>query len=446
MEHSNPTNNPPVLAELLDYAIGMQVNGRLEEAEDIYNQILTIIPDEPAVLHFLGILLHQRERSDVALDMIKRSSELSPQQPDWFNDLGNVLVERGDFAGATEAFSRSIALEPSDANVWNNLGAVLQRCGQLEEACAAFQQSISLNPEFVHALNNLAALFSAQGKENDAAEYYCRAFVLGPREGKPKHMLGVAYNKLGRISEAAEIYRQWLLEEPGNTTAMHLYAACSGVNVPARAADAYIEETFDKYANNFDDKLAEDLSYNGPDLIGQALARVLAPEKKLDGLDAGCGTGLCGPRIAPFTRHLIGVDLSSKMLEVARQRGVYNELHKAELTQFLWDHAGSFDVIVIADTLIYFGTLDEVFAATYGALRTGGLLIFTLEQTSDPTAHCNYRINPSGRYSHDADYVRVTLASVGFEVQAMEAAGIRKEFTTPVPGWVTTAVKGRRSE
>ena len=37
-------------------------------------------------------------------------------------------------------------------------------------------------------------------------------------------------------------------------------------------------------------------------------------------LDAGCGTGLCGPLIAPHARRLVGVDLSGQMLAHARER------------------------------------------------------------------------------------------------------------------------------
>ena len=37
-------------------------------------------------------------------------------------------------------------------------------------------------------------------------------------------------------------------------------------------------------------------------------------------LDAGCGTVLCGPLVAPFARRLVGVDLSARMLDQAKAR------------------------------------------------------------------------------------------------------------------------------
>ena len=41
---------------------------------------------------------------------------------------------------------------------------------------------------------------------------------------------------------------------------------------------------------------------------------------------------------------------------------------------------GAFDVIVSADTLVYFGALEEVVAAAAKALRPGGVLVFTVEE------------------------------------------------------------------
>jgi len=174
-------------------------------------------------------------------------------------------------------------------------------------------------------------------------------------------------------------------------------------------------------------------------------------------LDAGCGTGLCGPLIAPFVRQLIGVDLSAGMLAKARGRGVYDDLVKAELTAYLVSHPDTFDLIVSADTLVYFGSLEEVLGAANRALKTNGLLIFTVEsgdgETIDETAAgvtagagqpangSGYRINPHGRYSHSRQHLQEVLTSAGFDILDMEPAILRTEGGVPVMGIVVTARK-----
>jgi SAM-dependent methyltransferase len=121
-------------------------------------------------------------------------------------------------------------------------------------------------------------------------------------------------------------------------------------------------------------------------------------------LDAGCGTGLCGPHLRPISSRLIGVDLSEKMIEQAARRELYDELIPAELVGFLADTPARFDLIVSADTLVYFGALEGTFAAAAFASKPDGYFAFSVELLNDQP-HEGYRLNASGRYCHGEEYV-----------------------------------------
>ena len=100
---------------------------------------------------------------------------------------------------------------------------------------------------------------------------------------------------------------------------------------PARGDD-YVRYSFDHFARTFDKKL-ETLEYRAPELVAAEVAKAFGePRAKLDTIDAGCGTGWCGPLLKPYARRLVGVDLSPAMLEKARGRAVYDDLIEAELT------------------------------------------------------------------------------------------------------------------
>jgi predicted TPR repeat methyltransferase len=219
-----------------------------------------------------------------------------------------------------------------------------------------------------------------------------------------------------------------------------MLAACSGRDVPARASDAFIEKTFDGFAASFDSKLAK-LHYRAPQLVAATLEQSGGePSKSLDILDAGCGTGLCGPLVAPFARRLVGVDLSARMLAQAETRKTYNELVKGELTAFLTDHPDAFDVIVSADTLVYFGPLEAVAAAAASTLRTHGQLIFTVEEWVNAAPDTTYTINPHGRYSHARGYIERVLTAAGLRPE-IRPAELRLEAGDPVAGLVVRALK-----
>jgi len=290
----------------------------------------------------------------------------------------------------------------------------------------------------------MGLLYAAQGRIKEAVSYYCQSIAMMPGNPDSRRLLGIAYYTLGRIEEAAEVFRQWLEEAPDHPVARHMYAACSGKDVPARAADDYIEHTFDRFAGSFDAQLQERLAYKAPEIVAEALAKALqASAAQLDILDAGCGTGLCGPLLRPFARQLIGVDLSSGMLSKAEAKQCYDVLEKAELTAFIAASKDGFDAIISADTIVYFGTLDEVLQASRAALRPNGLLIFTVEKGEGKVADesLGYAINPHGRYAHTRAYLAAALARVDLEAGEMLEVALRSEGGEPVMGWVVTARK-----
>jgi predicted TPR repeat methyltransferase len=143
--------------------------------------------------------------------------------------------------------------------------------------------------------------------------------------------------------------------------------------------------------------------------------------------------------LAPYARRLVGVDLSAGMLAKARARGGYDELHEAELVAYLNAHPQAFDVVVSADTLCYFGRLEGACAGAAAALRTGGLIVFTVEAHELAADHW---LQPHGRYSHRRGYVNDTLEAAGFNAVGLSEVVLRKEAGKPVHGLLVAARRG----
>jgi predicted TPR repeat methyltransferase len=428
------------LEEALSIAILLQQNEHWAAAADIYRSILDVAPDYADALHYSGVLAHQQGRSDEAVSLIERSLLLEPERADWHSNLGIVLQDRLQLDEAIVAYQRAIALDPDHANAHNNLGVVLRATNRPVEAEAAYRAAIRIDPEHLDAYNNLGVLLNGQKRSHEAAVCFSKVITLRPKDPEARRLLAIAHCTLGEVEKAVGVFEEWLAEEPENPIARHMLAACSGRDVPPRASDAYVEETFDSFAASFDSKL-EQLSYRAPALVAQMLAesRVEA-SKSLDVLDAGCGTGLCGPLIAPYARRLVGVDLSEPMLARARARNVYDGLVKRELTAYLVDSTAEFDVIVSADTLVYFGALEDVAAASANALRPGGRLIFTVEELDDAGPEAGFAISPTGRYRHTRHYVERVLAEANLRSEIVPAE-LRLEAGDAVAGLVVRGTK-----
>ena len=428
------------LDEAVSIAILLQQNEQWTAAADIYRRILEVAPDHAAALHYSGVLAHQQTRSEQAVSLIEKSLELEPDRADWHSNLGIVLQDRLRLDEAIAAYRRAIALEPNHTNARNNLGVVLRAQGKVVEAEASYRAAIAADPGHSDAYHNLGVLLNGLKRPREAAVCFSKVITLRPKNPEARRLLALAHCTLGEVDKAVKIFEEWLKEEPDHPIARHMLAACSGRDVPPRASDAFVEMTFDSFAASFDSKLAR-LLYRAPALVAEMLAEPDAEaSKSLDVLDAGCGTGLCGPLIAPYARRLVGVDLSARMIAQAAARKVYDELVKRELTAYLGDSTGSFDVIVSADTLVYFGPLEGVVAAAANALRPGGRLIFTVEELIGAGSEAGCSIGLHGRYCHSRRYLERVLADANLRPEIVPAE-LRLEAGDPVPGLVVRATK-----
>jgi predicted TPR repeat methyltransferase len=427
------------LADAMVYARELQKEARLEAADELYRRILAAAPDYPDAWHFRGVVAFQLGRLSEAETLIRRAVELAPAYSDAHNNLGNVLQHQKRTDEAVKCYERAIALQPDLADAYNNLGNALQQQKRHDEAIVFYERAIALRPEMADAHLNLGKALEALDQMSQALTAYRQAVMLRPFHFDSYRRLGAALYGWARIEEAADVYRKWLSLEPDNPLAQHLLSACTGQAVPTRASDDCVRNIFDGFADSFD-QILEGLQYRAPALVAQAAAEMMgAPQARLDILDAGCGTGLCAEHFKPFARRLVGVDLSLEMLKRAGMRKLYDELIMGELTAFVGAVPSAWDLIVSADTLVYFGDLAGAMGAAWRGLRPGGHVVFTLERATEDEAPQGFKINPHGRYSHTEAYVRRTLSAARLEPRQVRHVHLRLELKKPVEGLLIVA-------
>jgi predicted TPR repeat methyltransferase len=425
--------------QALEMAVQFHRQGWLEPAEDFYRAVLKLEPEEPNALHYLGVLLHQTGNSEAAVDLVSAAIERRPDWADAHNNLGNVLKELNRLEEAVAAYSRAAALAPDNPAILNNLGVVLKALDRGYEAEAALRKATAIAPTHAEAWFNLGNLLFRTGRVEEAADAIQTAVKLRPGRRGAWNRLVQILGRLGRKDEARRVFDEWQAFKPDDDSARHLRAAILGeTGAPARADDGYVKDVFAGFAEEFDTRLAS-LQYRAPELVVGAIDRYLSAGREgLAVLDAGAGTGLCGPLLKPRAMRLVGVDLSKEMLALAAKRGVYDLLDEAELTAWLTATPETFDLAVCADTLCYFGVLDEVLRGFSRVLRPSGLLAFTVEKSKDGETG-PYHLQYNGRYSHTERYVRDAVASAGLQVREIEHESLRLELGEPVAGLLVVA-------
>lgn len=253
---------------------------------------------------------------------------------------------------------------------------------------------------------------------------------------------GLALEKAGDHARAAAAYRRALEIDPDDHGGVSIRLAAMGFGaMPEAMPVAYVATLFDQHADDFDDILVDQLGYRVPAQLRQAL-RDTGVELLDRVLDLGCGTGLSGRALRDCAAHLTGVDLSERIVELAFDRDVYDELYVGEAVTFLREFEDEgpdkchWDLIVATDVFPYLGRVEPIVSAAASRLTEGGYFGFSTESMPESGP---YAVGPNRRFVHAEAYIRQTLENTGFAVVAMDDITVRLEEGCPVAGHLVLA-------
>src|SRR3989344_4121416 len=407
--------------------------GRFEAAEECCRKVIAAQPDFAEAHGNLGVVLHKLNRPHEALASYQQALRLNPNQPAVCYNHGLLLQEQGRLAEAEASYREAVRLKPDYAQAPANLGYVLRRQYKLDQAIAAYREALRIAPENAEHHHNLGLTLQDHGRHDEADACQRIALRLRPDYAEAYSAWATVLQTKREYPEAIVNYEKALRLDPDDAQARYMLSALGATPAPSTAPPAYVTKLFDDYAGRFDRHLVQQLEYRIPAHLREAVGQVLDETRRsLEVLDLGCGTGLCGPLFRDIAARLTGVDLSAKMIEKARERGVYDELRVADITEAMRAHPAAYDLILAADVFIYVGELVSVFAACRGALKPGGLLAFSIEAAEETDT---YVLRPTGRYAHASGYIRALAQAQALREIDFGHMVLRKEKDSPMPGY-----------
>jgi len=186
----------------LNQAVGHHQAGRLQEAEQLYQQILQAEPEQPNALNLLGMLADQVGQVDVAVELLTKAVNVMPGFMEAHNNLGNALKNIGEPDRAVVHYREAININPSFAEAHYNLGVALKDRGDLEEAIASYDKAIAVKSDYVKTHYNRGVALFELGRLEDAVASYQTALAINPGYAEAHSNLGNTFRKLGQLEEA----------------------------------------------------------------------------------------------------------------------------------------------------------------------------------------------------------------------------------------------------
>jgi tetratricopeptide (TPR) repeat protein len=190
--HNRLMNRPSAAADLLSKAIAQHQAGRLSEAAALYQQVLSIEPNNPQALHNLGVVAHHQRRHEDAIVLIGKAIKIDANNAGYHYNLGTAHHALAHFDEAAAHYRRAVALNRDYAAAYFNLAGALVSLEKFGDAADAYRQSIRLAPQVAEGHSNLADMLVRLGKPDEAEAENKRALAIKPN-------LVPALNNLARL-------------------------------------------------------------------------------------------------------------------------------------------------------------------------------------------------------------------------------------------------------
>lgn len=170
--------------KLLALAAEHHKEGRFDEAENSYRELLRLRPDNVDALRLLGGVMANRSEFAEAEILFRRAISFAPDFSLAIVDLGRLLQEQHRYPEAVECFSRVVEMEPNSPKPRFMRAAALAPLGRTFEALAEYRRVIEIRPKHAGAWLGLGHTLKTVGHQEEAIEAYRECIRAKPESGE----------------------------------------------------------------------------------------------------------------------------------------------------------------------------------------------------------------------------------------------------------------------
>lgn len=400
----------------------------ITKASEHLHLTIELQPYHSAALCQLAQIYQQRQQNDQALILYQKALKIDNNNVTAHNNLGTLLLTKNKFNAAIRHLKKALILEPYHQEAFFNLGVAFLRLKNPEAALKYFLRLTQFTQDF-NVYYNLGVIYNDIHRTNDAIFYFKEALKLNEKNFACEVNLGAIYLKQQNYSMAIEHYNKALQLQPENAEIKYTVAALSQQQNQTAAPSEYLQNLFDNYAENYEEHLTL-LEYQAPQFLYTVIVNMLNPlPNSLSILELGCGTGLCGEKIRDFANKLIGVDISNAMLDIAKQKNIYDELQQSTIERALPNYQNT-DLIIAIDTFPYIGDLTKIFSLCKKSLKKQGFFIFTVEKPINDEQidkNSDFILQRTLRFTHNENYIETLTKKYNFSLILKTVLNIRKQ-------------------
>lgn len=203
-------------------AFELHKQGKLDDAEELYNKVLEQDPENAEVLNFLGIINLQKFRLSKAEEFIQKAIAISPEQY-FYENLAKVYLEMEDSQNAIKLYKELLDKQPENFDYVFNLASAYKVARDYENAIKMYERAIELQPENPDSYYNMGLILNNLSKPQEAIKYYKKAVELCPDDTETRYFTGITYFRNRDYKHGLEYFESRLCRQSAILTQINTY-------------------------------------------------------------------------------------------------------------------------------------------------------------------------------------------------------------------------------
>jgi tetratricopeptide (TPR) repeat protein len=199
----------------------LQGEGQLDQARDMYEQVLLRAPEDTPAQEGMaavseGLSLKERAAGNIngALEDLVRARKVEPENKRVLLDLGILEEEMSLHMDSLSTLEHLVSLKPVDPNTYYALVRVDMSLGRLEAAEGQMETYLKMRPGDASAHYGLGRIY-LQGLQFDKAEQeFRRSIEIQPKQSEGYYQLGQVNLNQNKFEEAIALFQKALERDP----------------------------------------------------------------------------------------------------------------------------------------------------------------------------------------------------------------------------------------
>ncbi len=373
-----------------------------------------------------GLILEALNRDYDAQKAYEKAVDLDSYIPDAYANLGNLSLKQEDYRRAEYCYKKALALDEDFLNAHHNLAIALCKQDRKAEGLEHYRSALIINPRHISSLYNLAMILEEMGDYSEAAGMYFNILTLKAHpemiDFRIANTLSALYEQGKKEQkEAIDFAKGWIKHFPESEIAQHTLNALTHNKKDDSILTAYTRKLFDSFASTYDTTMQK-LEASALNITADYINNL--PQESFENiLDLACGTGAFSWLLNKNFNKLIGVDISEKMIAVAKEKQKYTHLVCQDVIAFLETTTESYDLIMAVELTSYLSDLKKLIELSNQRLSLNGLFVMTVETGTQDDVF----LSASGRYLYRKEYVQKLISKIGLKIMFETDVALRKE-------------------